>query len=79
MDMMDVNRSVLSTVNRCSTETGVFLTHVTFGSERGKQMALRFDAKGSGMSPNQVWQAIRQSTDSLLTNIFMDVFCCGIR
>ena len=74
MSTSDMNRALLSTINSKSSESGLFLTHIT-----EPDFLLRLDTAGWTSSPRDIWRAIQSATEGMLTNVFMNTFCCGIR
>ncbi|QDZ19927.1 P-loop-containing nucleoside triphosphate hydrolase [Chloropicon primus] len=80
MSLSDMNRSLLSTFNSTSNETRVFLTHQTNPEGDPDSFTLRLDAAGcASCSAQDIWIALQRATESMLTNVFMSTFCCGIK
>ena len=77
MSLSDMNRSLLSTLNSMSAETELFFTHLT-SPDDGDSFMLRFDAAmGTDKSGHDIWLWIQRATETMLTNVFMNTFCCG--
>jgi len=93
MTTADMNRSLLSTFNARSDRSRLFLTHTTSHQGDADGFMLRFDmsavAPSSSLSAEEeeaqrvthsareVWVSIQQATEAMLTNVFMNTFCCG--